>query len=578
LKVSDEEQEQPEREGRPTLRLVTRRAERRLPRLGLVRFRAPSASVEVELAPLYDGQARVFANALIAATIEGPRVSAADVDGWSERTRAIARVAAAEVVGCLADYRRLSGSGQTGDERLLAAMRARDARIRAQLAATTAALRDNVLRVVDTRALLRPPIEAMLRQQRAFERQQRAFERLVRPPVLEQMLRWNRQLDMLRASHFSQLNKLARQMALPRSAFAGVGTKQFTSLRDAFTGTDRLRAQIASFGPLFAGQFGQLGKEFSASRGLAANGAIASLLRGYSDTSSTLARHIATPTYFGALRVAQSITNDIGGFGRFAEQITRQMRPLYGGEFARLLDQLREPSWLDTIRRAVLAPLESYHAWIEREWAELKARKTPPPVLFLLLSLPAIIALQLQESIEADDELLLGSLEDELRNGGLTAAMQATIQRSDLDAVAKRHLVQGLTWVEKGQYVDAAPPLYQGLERAFKIVARERGVIDDTNRFIVAAHKSRARTVEDVFTYLGLDRFYIRFLNAWVFGEFGTSARHGDLGEDDHRRWVLRAVLGVAGWLEYLGGEDDFVAELVERLELAAGDEAADAG
>jgi hypothetical protein len=105
----------------------------------------------------------------------------------------------------------------------------------------------------------------------------------------------------------------------------------------------------------------------------------------------------------------------------------------------------------------------------------------------------------------------------------------------------------------------------------------ERSVIDDNNRFLIAAHQRRAHTVEDVFTYLGLDRFYIRFLNAWVFGEFGNSARHGDLGEDDHRRWVLRAVLGVAGWLEYLGGEQDYVALLVERLELEPGDEAADA-
>ncbi len=63
-------------------------------------------------------------------------------------------------------------------------------------------------------------------------------------------------------------------------------------------------------------------------------------------------------------------------------------------------------------------------------------------------------------------------------------------------------------------------------------------------------------------------------MNAWVFGEIGTLARHGDLAEDEHRRWVLRTVLAVVGWLEYLGGSSDAVAELVVRLELESGDDA----
>jgi hypothetical protein len=62
-------------------------------------------------------------------------------------------------------------------------------------------------------------------------------------------------------------------------------------------------------------------------------------------------------------------------------------------------------------------------------------------------------------------------------------------------------------------------------------------------------------------------------LNTWVFGEMGTLARHGDLAEDEHRRWVLRTVLAVVGWFEYLGGRADAVAELVARLELEPGDD-----
>jgi hypothetical protein len=82
------------------------------------------------------------------------------------------------------------------------------------------------------------------------------------------------------------------------------------------------------------------------------------------------------------------------------------------------------------------------------------------------------------------------------------------------------------------------------------------------------------RTIEDTFRYLALDNLYLRFLHAWVFGEVGNLARHGDLAEDEHRRWVLRAVLALVGWLEYVEGEEDAVAELVSRLELERGDDA----
>ena len=49
---------------RHVLRLETRRAERRLPRVGMARFREPGAAAETQLAPYYaDGaDARSFAN------------------------------------------------------------------------------------------------------------------------------------------------------------------------------------------------------------------------------------------------------------------------------------------------------------------------------------------------------------------------------------------------------------------------------------------------------------------------------------------------------------------------------------
>ena len=112
-------------------------------------------------------------------------------------------------------------------------------------------------------------------------RQQRAFERLVQPPMIEQMLKLNRQFDLLRPSYFTQLDKLTGQMASARSAFAAIDTTQLASVRSAFAGIDKLNAQMASLRPSFVGQFADLAKQFSASRGFAASGAIASMLRGY---------------------------------------------------------------------------------------------------------------------------------------------------------------------------------------------------------------------------------------------------------------------------------------------------------
>lgn len=82
-----------EAEGRVVFHVTARRCERRLAGLGLTQFQALDVSVEVEPEPLCANEvdARAFANAVIAAAIVEPTVSAADVDRWSERTRAIAR-------------------------------------------------------------------------------------------------------------------------------------------------------------------------------------------------------------------------------------------------------------------------------------------------------------------------------------------------------------------------------------------------------------------------------------------------------------------------------------------------------
>jgi hypothetical protein len=109
------------------VRLEMRRVERRIPSVGMAVFRSPVGRCEGLIARFYAAQTpdhRAFVNEMVAATLEAPAVDPADVDTWTERARAIARVAIADAAGCASDYRRLAGSGLSGDERLYRAMRA----------------------------------------------------------------------------------------------------------------------------------------------------------------------------------------------------------------------------------------------------------------------------------------------------------------------------------------------------------------------------------------------------------------------------------------------------------------------
>jgi hypothetical protein len=186
------------------------------------------------------------------------------------------------------------------------------------------------------------------------------------------------------------------------------------------------------------------------------------------------------------------------------------------------------------------------------------------------------IGLPIYEAVQeakCDDELLDG-LELALRSSPLLEQVEAAVQTSaDLDPIATRRLVVALEAVRAGHYIDADPPLSQGLERAFFALAREQGIIDNENNFLVPARSSRAKKVEDLFEHLGLDYGYRRYLNAWVFGDFGNPARHGTLPDEPaHRRWVLRAVAALLGWFEYCAGNEQPMRQLVARLELTLGD------
>lgn len=433
---------------------------------------------------------RRFVNELIAALLVEPDVDAAVVDALSERARGIARVAAAEVCGCGADYRRLAGGGRTGDERLFVAMRKRYERQIERLREVSSVVRDRVARLG------------------------RDVQETVRN--------------------------------------SGIGRLQQPNLQEY------LKNQPKSMQPIPG---------------------LESYRRLTEGLSKKLQKAVG-PSYFGAIeRLSRQNSSD-------------ELLGPRSGEIVKRFDQLspsRRPSSLDPInkyfsrvRRAVprfdLAALgelikyagQVYAAWLERNWAQVFADpEHPPPAMFLLASLPMAVGLPLLRQLKTDDALLLDRLEAALTDGPLIDQFQAAIQRTmELDPFAKRHLVRALESLRDRSYVDVAPPLYQGLERGFRGVAQSRGVIDDRHLFLVEARRAKARSVNDYLEHLDLPPAYLRYLNAWVFGEMGKQARHGELPDEiAYRRWVLRAVAALAGWLEYCANDVSPIAALTARLE-----------
>lgn len=433
---------------------------------------------------------RRFANELIAALLVESDVDAAVVDALSERARGIARVAAAEVCGCGADYRRLSGGGRTGDERLFLAMRKRYERQTERLREISSVVGDRVARLG------------------------REVQKTVRNSAIGRLQQPN-------------LQKYLKHQ--PKGIQSSPGLESYRRL------TEGLNQKL---------------------------------------------QKAVRPSYFGVIeRLSRQHSADKLLGNRSGEIVKRFDRSSLSGRPSSL-DPINK--YLSRVRRAVprinLAPLgerikyagQIYAAWLERNWAQVVADpEHPPPAMFLLASLPMAVGLPLLRQLKTDDALLLDRLEAALTDGPLVDQFQAAVQRtSELDPIAKRHLVRALDSLRDRSYVDVAPPLYQGLERGFRGVAQSRGVIDDRHLFLVEARRTKARSVNDYLEHLGLPPAYLRYLNAWVFGEMGKQARHGELPDEiAYRRWVLRAVAALAGWLEYCANDLSPIAALTERLE-----------
>jgi hypothetical protein len=526
------------------LRIEIPRVERKVPRLGETVFRAPRGDDELRLAGYYSAAEpdhRSFVNEAVAAAIESPSVDPVRIDGLSERARATCRVAVAQVSGCENEFRRLRGGGMSGDERLYQAMRRHHELQLEKLRLLGEAMTGNVVRLAErTRKMVigSGAIDYLARNQRSIERLSEMYTRSIRPDYFTQIERTNRRLTrMFTPPVIEQLTKTTTALTSFANSYAGMAdklTRQFDSVLppNYFGALVKLNDQIGqSVRPRYLDQISRLAQEM---------------------------QDVIRPQYLGQLTRTMARLQEIA-------------MPRYVESLSRLAEQMSGPA-IGRLREQFFAGAERYAAWIELNWARIYAdADNPPPIMFLLAALPMAVGLPLLRALKATDELLLERLEEALSDRTLVDRLQEAVQQSpELDDVATRYLVQALTATHEQRYVDAAPPLALGLERAFKCAARGRGIIDSNNRFLVStkSNRNRAKKVEDLFEPLGLDKLYARFLNAWVFGDYGNSARHGDLPEPEHRRWVLRATLALVGWFDYCANVESPMEALVQRLQL----------
>ncbi len=526
-----------------------------------VRFAEPGAGDEAALDEiLASGNERRFVSELISVCTDEPKLTAAEIDMLSEHARARARVAAAEVLGVEDDYRRLGGSG---DARLCQAMRLRRERIAAQLRELSVGMGENVVRMareaqrLHAQVLGDAQIARMAHDAVRVQRQAQRWLRDISPGIIEAA---------------AQANRIAEQM---RPALDWVESNR-QLLADVADTQRRIGEGLARqieplFRPQYFGGLTAFSRQIDELIKPRQTDAIARAIAGIGEgLRPRLVDFVAN--------VSRQIDLHQPAIARLSESIASMQRALAPG----ITDFLA--AYREQLQRLMAGVASAYAAWLERHWPEVYANPDhPAPVLFLIASLPMAIGLPIYEAVvkaKRDDRLLDG-LEGALRTSSLIDYIEQSVQASnDLDAIAKRFLLAALEAVRDARYIDAAPPLYQGLERAFTGSARSRGLIDERNEFqIVPTRTKKARTVDDLFEHLSIDHGFERYLRSWVFGEIGNSARHGDLPDEPaHRRWVLRAVAALLGWFEYCAGDAAPMHQLVARLELTVGEAGAEAG
>jgi hypothetical protein len=539
-----------------------RNVEKHVPGLGDCQIQEPRANLELELAGSYFNRPlrvdyRRFVSEVAARLVATPSLEAPQVDALSERGRASLRVGIAQAAGVYRDYRRLSGSMLSGDERLFAAMLHRQLEAERQLAHRLRTLRSKLAAAPMTSGPSEPQALHDLRKsqeslQRLFSsplleglakmnRAQESMAQLSKSPALGDLNAWRKNREsMQKLTHFSQPSGLNAMPSNQESMERLLRSPALEAIGEA-------QKKLAGIGrsPFFEAMRKNQ-ERLLRSPALEAIGEAQKKLAG-----------IGRSPFFEAMRKNQ-------------ERLLRSPALEAIGEAQKKLAEFGQSPLFETIgeqsrKLGALAGegftrgFEAFTRFVDEHWADLQGYPPdhPPPVMFVVASLPMSIGLPIYQAVKSRrEESLLKLIEPVVTNPSFVEDVQAAIHQAPLlSPIARRHLVTAFDWLKQKQYVDAYPPLYNGLEPAFTAVARSAGIIDDDNRFLISgARKTKASKVEDLFEHLPLGSRYRRYLLSWIFGEAGHPFRHGDVSDPaECRRQSLRLAVAVIGWLETFG-------------------------
>lgn len=179
---------------------------------------------------------RAFVNELVAAVAAMPQLDAPTVDACCDRA-----------------YRRLAGSGLSGDDRLFRAMHERHEENLAHLRETVGAMNDNVVRMVEhTRRTLidSGALDFVERNRRQIEQFNEMYTRVFRPAHLDQIARLNRHVEqILRPPVVDQLTRPDSALNVFARGYARVAENLARQLRPVvrpayFGGLEGISKQI----------------------------------------------------------------------------------------------------------------------------------------------------------------------------------------------------------------------------------------------------------------------------------------------------------------------------------------------
>ena len=188
------------------------------------------------------------------------------------------------------------------------------------------------------------------------------------------------------------------------------------------------------------------------------------------------------------------------------------------------------------------------------------------PMWFLLSYLsPRELPQLLKQPREQVYEAVLDGLEEVVLKTPVIAALRAALDSMPFLSKEQRHwLEHGLEHAERGEWLQAVPPLFLGYEGGLYNSAIDAKAIPETSRGkLMAAEKIiKAFELEDA-----LEVFALKL----VFGGRGNSFRHGR-PENQARDQVLLMMVAIVAWVDFLfdtHGTERLARELHDPLDRA---------